>query len=162
MTKILIEEAIDDLYDYLYANIAAKLVAIRMEYTDDFLLEDIPSNGWHLGDLPIEMTVLPCLTIRAQGQNLDFVWPTQLLGRHYIQIVIAVGQPEYDASTRFRRLARYARAIFELVQEWQSPTGAGAYEVIWDGQMKFSGVMPVEPYIQAVGISLQLIRKEAY
>lgn len=155
MSKILIEEAIDQLYSYLYQNIESKLAALTAQYDDDIVIETITDDSWYIGDLPPDMFNLPTISIIAQAQNPEYEWANAIISKFWIQVVITVGGPGNDSTLRFRRLARYARAVYEMVKAWENE--GGGYIVTFEERQQFSSVMTEDPFVQAVGIPITLV-----
>jgi len=154
----LIEKAVDSLDTYLEANLAAKLNTLDIAYSDTITLDDV--SNWVIGDIPSvdQLVNLPIIVIIPSAQHPDYEWSTTYVSSFELSVVVIVGEPDNNAKVRFQRLARYARAINELVKTWEN--AGGGYIVFFRDKQRFSGVLPVDPFIQAVEIPLQLIKKE--
>lgn len=152
MTVELIEAAMNALSAHLQDNMAAKLVALEVEYAD-FELDDI--RAWYLGEIPIELPEYPSIVIRASSMLPDIVRNSNVDAVSAFDVICLVG--DVDVEQRFRKLARYARAVFELLHD-----GVTGYIVVCSGEWRFSEVMPSSPFLQGLSMPVTLNKVEAF
>ena len=155
----LIEAAVSRLAAHVEANMAAKVTELNAEY-GDYPLENI--KKWYIGDIPLEIPEYPCVVVRAsqftpkeagstaQGENVYQCTSS-------VELIVIIGGR--DEEERFRKLARYARGLFELANAWER--SAQMYSLTWDSAWSWSSVMPKEPFLQGVVIPLQMTKVEA-
>ena len=154
MTLVLLEGAVSELKSYLSDNMAAKLDALDTEY-GDFTLDDI--STWYTGAIPTALPEYPSAAVVGEEWEAEEQRSLNLLVMNTISVVIFVGDP--DEATRFKKLARYARAVVELLQAGEATYG---YEHWLAGPIRLSEALATEPWLQAVAIPVSLRSLESY
>lgn len=120
----LIETCIDDLVTRLTATMAAKLTALNTEY-GDFTLDDIVT--YSKSEL-IEVEKFPTCEVVGLATTIlseDYAMATF---RHDIGIIITVSDDTNPGRLR-EKVYRYARAVYEILDDWRKATGADANSV---------------------------------
>ena len=114
MSYKLVEKVVDDIKAYLSSSMVAKLSSLNTEY-GDFELEDI--KEYYIAELPAipEYPVVVILgeTTALPDENSSWVKPVH-------SIMIGCLASDADTERLRRRLYRYIRALFELMQEARS------------------------------------------
>lgn len=154
MSGRMIESAVDALRTYLEANMAAKVTEINTE-NGDSLLVDV--SEWLTGEIPIECPIVTSVIIRPAEMEVKYESAAYITVKSHLQLVVLVGDP--DDTQRFRKLSRYAQALFELVHDWEA-TWADQYSVFWEGNWSWSSAMEEDPFLQGVLLPVQLVKQE--
>jgi hypothetical protein len=157
MALELIEAAVDALDTYLETNLPAKITVLNARYADTVILDDIAE--WFIGAMPPNAPKFPALIIVAQNtepKRIAINSPTLTIDND-IEIIVVVGSEKIEE--RFRRLARYAVGIVELLQSGQAAYG---YRYSLTGAIALSDVMSTPPFLQGISIPIRLSRTESF
>lgn len=158
MTLALIEGAVDALSTYLQANISAKVTELNSRYGDSVTLID--PIDWYIGAYPHSMPANPSVALVGMGwipeeggqrkANID------VLSR--VDIAVFVGDNEIEA--RFRKLARYALGMVEMLKAGKGDMGYS--RVMLAGEVALSEIMDTPDFLQAVLVPVAMALTEEY
>ncbi len=154
MTLTLIEGAIDALYTYLEANMAAKVVAINARYADAYVLENIKT--WYRGNFPHSLPEHPSIVLEGANWTPRMQKSTDLYGNCVINIVVLYGSDKPE--DRFRILSRYAIAVIELLNAGQASMG---YSFKFVAPVTISDTLVTPQFLQGVTIPIALEKMES-
>lgn len=155
MTVTLIEGAIVAIDTYIQENIEAKLISLNTEYADDITLEE--PKAYYLGNVPDVIPETTSICYQGDGWTPKDQTAFYLHVTSQINIHIFVG--DADLTVRFKKLARYARAIIELLNTGESSYG---YTHFISGKVQFSNTLSGDSFLQAVTIPLSVEKAENY
>ena len=148
MSLKLMEAAVAALSTYFQANMPAKLTALNAEYAD-FTLDSV--KKWYEGNLSAAVPEYPSLCFEAVAVDPEERTSTKLYLKNYLNIHIFVGDD--NDQTRFKRLARYARAAEELLNAGQSSYG---YAFAHEGKWIWTNSFKADAFIQGVTLPISL------
>lgn len=155
MALDLMEGAIDALYTYFNANIAAALDAVDAHHADSITLDDI--KKWYLGNAPSAFPEWPSISLDAQPLTPTRNMKTSNLDCKYrIDIIVFVACA--DEQERFRRLDRYVQAIATLMEA--AVATSFSYEYQYAGQVRKSPDLGQN--LQGIVIPIELSAMESY
>ena len=150
MPLVLLEGALNSLYQYLYADMENKITELNTRYNDTVTLGSI--KKWYPGALPFNYPETPSIAISGVkvtpgSQQSPGLWE----GNNVFNIVAMVGDAEPEV--RFRKLCRYALGITELLLPDNALHG---YQVFIEGDISLSDVLSTPDFLQAINIPVRL------
>ncbi len=154
MTLTLIEGAIDALYTYLEANMAAKVAALNLRYADAYTLESI--KAWYRGNFPHSLPEPPAIVLEGANWTPRMQKSTDLYGNCIINIVALYGHD--DPEKRFRLLSRYAIGIIELLNAGEASIG---YTFKFVAPVTISDTLVTPQFLQGVTVPIALEKMES-
>lgn len=155
MTIRLIEGAVDDLSAYLQAQMPAKVAALNARYADSVTLADI--KAYYLGNLPTSTPESPSIVIHGGGFTPNEQRLASLMLADNITLIVFVGDDNVE--DRFRRLARYAVGLVELLRTAKDSI---SYVVKLAGVAAVTEPMNTQPFLQGMTIPITLEASEDY
>lgn len=153
MTITALEAAVKALYDYLSANMAAKVTELNTRYSDS--MGNI--KHWYAGNMPTAEPEFPSVAIVGYGWTPKRQMSVALHITNDIRLVVFYGAD--DIEIRFNRLCRYAIGLVELCRTGEAAIG---YQVHLRETVTITDIMDTQPFLQGIIIPVTLEKSEEY
>lgn len=152
MTIQLTEHAADAIKAYLASNMAAKVTALNLRYTDT--LPNIVT--YYVGELPQRLPESPSICVRGSGftPKLQRAGSIEIVSN--IDVLVLVGLD--DAERRWRMLCRYVVGIVELMRVAQT----AGYIIRISGNVRLTEPMENPDFLQGFLVPLSVESTESY
>jgi hypothetical protein len=169
LTLRFVEDACDATIAYLKANFAAKIAAINTEYTDTMVAPDTAAG--YLIYEPLAVEAFPYVHVLGTFGALHPAGnsPGEMTVAHNLTVQLTHRDGSISRDLLTRRLARYARAITQILKEGSgqigvafAPANKGYTVNLGNPLYELKDVMRTEdaPTIQRVIVHVELHRQE--